>query len=120
MIDWIEHHEQLLAWLGGGLATVASGVWVVARYFLEHRGKRPSAPTAAAAETGIAAAGNVSIAGNVIIQRGGIPKPVLVLAAAGLLLLGYAALGGPRIDVRNGSYVGGNVTNSQIHIEPLK
>ena len=44
-----------------------------------------------------------------------------MLAALGLLLLGYTAFNsGSHINVRNGSYVGGDVSNSKITVTPTK
>jgi tetratricopeptide (TPR) repeat protein len=77
--------------------------------------KTPSEPAqrAASAAVGIAGAGDIRI-GRVVIRASGVPKPAIGLAVLGLLLLGYAAFhSGNRINVQNGSYVGGNVSNGQ-------
>lgn len=71
--------------------------------------------------TGISAAGGVQVGGNVTIQHTRIPRGAIVLAVLGLLLLGYTALNsGSRINVRDGSAVGGNVTNSTITVTPSR
>jgi hypothetical protein len=149
MIEWIEQHREILGWLAGGVATAAGGIWVVVRYFLERTNKSPpgspefgspnrwqpshgSAPseegsgqgsgTTVSTGAGIAAAGNVRVGGNVTIQQQKpFPKGAIVLAAVGLLLLGYAAFNsGSRVSVNNGSAVGGNVTNSTITVTPSR
>jgi hypothetical protein len=143
MIEWIEQHREILGWLAGGVATAAGGVWVVVRYFLERTNRsplgsperwQPSHGPAPSEETGqgsgttvstgagIAAAGNVRVGGNVTIQQHkSLPKGALVLAAVGLLLLGYAAFNsGSRVSVNDGSAVGGNVTNSTITVTPSR
>jgi len=143
MIEWIEQHREILGWLAGGVATAAGGAWVVVRYLLERNPHGPSsgspdrwqpahaltpsgAPeqasgTAVSTGTGIAAAGSVQVGGNVSIQHNRIPRGAIVLAVLGLLLLGYTALNsGSRITVRDGSAVGGNVTNSTITVTPSR
>ena len=143
MIEWIEHHREILGWLAGGVATAAGGAWVVVRYLLDrsrdrsmpgpserwqpaHTAPPSEAPGQASGTTvstgsGIAAAGGMQIGGNVTVQNNRIPRGALVLAALGLLLLGYTAFsGGSHINVRNGSAVGGNVTNSTISVTPSR
>ena len=144
LFDWLAQHQQILTWLGGGLATVAGGAWIVVRYFLERSSNRsssgrsdawrtaPAAPsqvdapeqtsgTIVSAGTGIATGGPMQVRGDVIIQQGRIPRAAIVLAVFGLLLLAFAAFNsGSHIDVRNGSYVGGNVSNSTISVTPSK
>src|SRR5262249_47468239 len=140
MIEWVEQHREILSWLAGGVATAAGGAWAVVRYVLErNRGGATSGPadrgqpapeplptndtehasgTTVSTGTGISATGGVvQVGGNVTIQHNRIPRGAIVLAALGLLLLGYAALNnGSHITVRNGSAVGGNVTNSTISV----
>jgi ammonia channel protein AmtB len=109
------------------VATAAGGAWVVVRYILDRNHDKPApekrpdhrepAPgRTVSAGSGVAAGGNMQIGGNVSIQHNRIPKAAIALAALGLLVLGYAAFNsGSHVDVRNGNYVGGNVTNSQIN-----
>ena len=79
------------------------------------------AGTTVSTGSGIAAAGGLQIGGNVSIEHNRIPRGALVLAALGLLLLGYTAFNsGSHINVRNGSYVGGDVSNSKITVTPTK
>ena len=148
MIEWLEQHREILSWLAGGVATAAGGIWVVVRYLLDRTSRSPLSspelgsperwqPTHAAAPSegsgpgsgttvstgaGIAAAGNVRVGGNVTIQQHkSLPKGALVLAALGLLLLGYTAFNsGSRVSVNNGSAVGGSVTNSTITVTPSR
>ncbi|MGE4046498.1 MAG: hypothetical protein AB7F35_16690 [Acetobacteraceae bacterium] len=124
-VDWISQHQATLTWLGGGVATVAGGAWIVVRYLLERdkpaSNKRadPPKPTghSVSTGTGISSIGDTSIGGNVTIQHNRIPRGGIVLAVLGLLLLGYAFYnGGTRIDIKNGSYVGGSVSNSNIKV----
>lgn len=143
MIEWLEQHREILSWLAGGAATAAGGGWVVVRYLLDRRDARsalgsperwqpshaaasseapgPGSGVAVSTGTGVAAAGNVRVEGNVTIQHNRVPKGALVLAAIGLLLLGYMVVNsGSRVTVNNGSAVGGNVTNSTITVTPSK
>lgn len=143
MIEWLEQHREILSWLAGGVATAAGGIWVVVRYVLDRSNRSPlgsperwqpahaSAPSDGAAQAsgttvstgaGIAAAGNVRVGGNVIVQQHKpLPKAALVLAALGLLLLGYTAFNsGSRVSVNNGVGVGGSVTNSTITVTPSR
>jgi hypothetical protein len=63
----------------------------------------------------------MQIGGNVSVLHNQMPKAALAIAAFGLLLLAYAAFNsGNRIEVKNGSYVGGNVTGSKIDVTPSK
>lgn len=143
MIEWLEQHREILSWLAGGVATAAGGIWVVVRYLLDRTNRsslgsperwqpaHASAPsegsgqgsgTTVSTGAGIAAAGNVRVGGNVIVQQHRpLPKGALVLAALGLLLLGYTAFNsGSRVSVNNGSAVGGSVTNSTITVTPSR
>jgi hypothetical protein len=132
LFDWIDQHREILTWLGGGVATAAGGAWVVVRYLLDRsRDKSTSnkrsdtrgraSGTAVSTGIGIAAAGGMQVGGNVTIQHNRIPKAAIMLAALGLLLLGYAAFSsGSHIEIKNGSYVGGNVSNSKISVNPSK
>jgi hypothetical protein len=143
MIEWIEQHREILGWLAGGMATAAGGAWVVVRYLLDRSRDRslpgppdkwqpahavprseapePASGTTVSTGTGIAAAGGMQIGGNVSIEHNRIPRGALVLAALGLLLLGYTAFNsGSHITVRNGSAVGGSVTNSTISVTPSR
>lgn len=142
MIEWIEQHREILGWLAGGVATAAGGAWVVVRYLLDrsrggsvpdstdrwqpaHAVPQSEAPgqagTTVSTGSGIAAAGGLQIGGNVSIEHNRIPRGALVLAALGLLLLGYTAFNsGSHINVRNGSAVGGSVTNSTISVTPSR
>ena len=142
MIEWIEQHREILGWLAGGVATAAGGAWVVVRYLLDRSrdGSVPSpsggwqsahavpqseapgqAETTVSTGSGIAAAGGLQIGGNVSIEHNRIPRGALVLAVLGLLSLGYTAFNsGSHINVRNGSSVGGSVTNSTITVSPSR
>jgi len=142
VIEWLEQHREILSWLAGGLATAAGGGWVVVRYLLDRHDSRsalgsperwqpshaaapsegsgPGLATAVSTEAGIAAAGNVRVEGNVTIQHYRVPKGALVLAAIGLLLLSYMALNSGSVTVKNGSVVGGSVTNSTISVTPSR
>ena len=127
LLDWISQHQATLTWLGGGVATAAGGAWIAVRYLLERdrdkpaSGKRSDPPKpaghAVSTGTGISSIGEIRIGGDVTIQHNRIPRGGIVLAVLGLLLLGYAFYNsGTRVDVKNGSYVGGSVSNSRIDV----
>jgi hypothetical protein len=130
--DWIVQHRETLTWLGGGVATAAGGVWVAMRYLLDRKydksasdkrfdSQKPTAGPTVSTGTGFSTAGNMQVGGNVSIQHNRIPKAAIALAALGLLLLGYALFNsGSHIDVRNGSYIGRDVSNSRIDVGPSK
>jgi hypothetical protein len=133
MLEWIEQHQAILTWLGGGVATVAGGAWVVVRYTLDRKSasavqtdgraipRSRTTATRVSTDTGIAAVGDVQVGGDVIIQHGRLPRAAIALGVLGLLLLAYAAFNsGSRIEVRNGAYVGGNVSDSKISVTPSK
>ena len=130
LFDWVAQHAGDADLAGGGLATGAGGLWVAVRYLLDRsekneaskgKSKRQSQPAGHTASAGVggAAGRDLRIGGDLTIQQNRIPKSAIGLAALGLLLLGYAAFNsGNRIAVQNGSYVGGNVSGSQINVSP--
>jgi hypothetical protein len=130
-LDWLAQHQDTLTWLGGGVATAAGGVWVAVRYLLDRDrkksslDKKPAFPKSAgptiSTGTGISTAGHMQVGGNVSIEHNSVPKAAIALAVLGLLLLGYAFYNsGSRINVSNGSFIGGNATNSPVTIGPSK
>jgi hypothetical protein len=55
------------------------------------------------------------VGGDISIQQNQLPRAGIVLAVIGLLLLGVAVMNAGH-NVRNSSYVGGNVANSHISV----
>lgn len=108
-------NQKTLGWLGGGLVVGAGGLWAVVTRLFPRSSSGGATPTTqiTADRRGIAAGGNVTIT-----NRGpsGLQIVLLVALVAGVLLLA-AALAGTRITVSNGVGVGGNVENSEIHVE---
>ncbi|MEM1287362.1 MAG: tetratricopeptide repeat protein [Pseudomonadota bacterium] len=120
-------NREVLAWIGGGLATVFSALWMAISK-LKKRDAEPAASksdekAAASAASpgagistssqlstssqgGIATGGDATISGPVnITNNTGIPAWVIALALIGLVALGYAAFfaggqGGTQVDCR--------------------
>jgi hypothetical protein len=127
LLDFLAKNQQTLTWLGGGLATAIGGTWVGVKYLLDRgaskkstdgssaKGK-PGSGTNVAASSGLAAGRDLHVGGDVSIQQNHLPRAGIAVAVIGLLLLGVAIMNaGHNVTVSNSSYVGGNVTNSQIN-----
>ncbi len=117
LLDWMAQHRQTLAWLAGGLATAAGGLWAVVRYFLDRSASKtagkPAGP-AVSATSGLAAGRDLRVGRDATIHQDRIPKGAIALAALGLLLLGYALVNsGTHITAQNGNVSTGTMTNSQ-------
>jgi hypothetical protein len=85
-------NRETLAWIGGGLAVLASGLWVV----IKHYTTRPVPKPAAETRPGLAGGREIRI-GDVALSR-----LALVLAALSVVLLGIGAVLG-RGDTITGS-----------------
>ena len=110
------HNQKTLAWAGGGILIVASGLWAA---FLRLRTPStpppPAKPTQSAqAGDGVAATGNVRVDGNVSISKSQIPMAAYGVAALGLLLIGYAFLFAGNTTVCNGVNAGGDISDSTV------
>ena len=113
-------NQDTLAWIGGGLATAVSALWIAVKHFGgQQKPANGASPKGPSAVQGIAASGDVRVDGNINIA-GPAPTPnwVYGLGILGLLLLGFAIFSsGDTMTVTNGSsYVGGSVKDSEIHI----
>jgi hypothetical protein len=128
LLDFLAKNQQTLTWLGGGFATAAGGAWVAVKYLLDRRTSKESSDVPAAkgrrgsgtsvsAASGLAAGRDLHVGGDVSIRQDRLPKAGIVLAVIGLLLLGVAVMNaGHNVTVSNGSFVGGNVTNSHVSV----
>jgi hypothetical protein len=128
-LDFLAKNQQTLTWLGGGFATAIGGAWVAVKYFLDRSAskesaadgpstkEKPGSGTHVTASFGLAAGRDLHVGGDISIQQNQLPRAGIVLAVIGLLLLGVAVMNaGRNVTVSNGSYVGGNVTNSHISV----
>ncbi len=131
LLAWMAQHRETLAWLAGGVATAAGGLWVVVRYLLDRSASRPAPDSAAkapgkpagpavSATTGGLAAGRDLQAGrDITFNQDRIPKGAIGLAALGLLLLGYALFNsGDRITAQNSNVNTGTMSNSRMEVNP--
>jgi tetratricopeptide (TPR) repeat protein len=85
------NNQQTLAWLGGGLVAVASGLWAVIKFLLPRSsGSTSPSQTISADRGGIAAGGNVAIDRRKGMS--GIEVALLVAVALGGVLLAVAWL----------------------------
>jgi hypothetical protein len=128
LFDVLVKNQQTLTWLGGGLATAVGGAWVAVKYFLDRGAKKepsgepstkgkPGSVVSVSATSGLAAGRDLHVGGDLSIRQERLPKAGIVLAVIGLLLLGVAVMNaGHNVTVGNGSYVGGNVTNSHVSV----
>ena len=111
-------NQRTLAWLGGGLVVVVSGLWAALTKLRNPPVSPPPSKPANAIQAGdgIAAVGNVRVDGNLSITKSQIPKAAYALAALGLLVIGWGfTLAGDTCI--NGSVVtGGDVTGSSIKV----
>ncbi len=99
-------NREILAWLGGGLAAVAGGIWTVLTFFLDRRN----------AGDGAEAPGPGSV--NIRVSSGlsGGQTILLVLVVAGAVLMAAGLFGG-RIDAVQSVVVDGDIQNSTITIQ---
>ncbi|NKL97662.1 hypothetical protein [Rhizobium leguminosarum] len=124
-----ESNQKTLAWLGGGLVTVAGGAWAVIQLVWSSKkvdhGKPPDQPKPPATNNVLADHGGFAVSGNISMShstatRTGINGPsliALVLAAAGTVLLA-GALTGQRLTADNcGTVVGGDIKGGSIRTE---
>ncbi len=130
LFDWMAQHRQTLAWLAGGMATAAGGLWAVVRYFLDRKASRPAPDSAAkapgkpagpavSATGGLAAGRDLRVGRDVTLNQDRIPKGAIGLAALGLLLLGYAIFNsGSHITAQNGNVNTGTMSNSRMEVNP--
>ncbi len=122
LLDGMAQHRQTLAWLAGGVATAAGGLWVVVRYFLDRSASKttgkPAGP-AVSATGGLAAGRDLRVGRDATINQNRIPKGAIGLAALGLLLLGYALVtSGSRITAQNSNVNTGTMTDSRMEVNP--
>ena len=122
-LEWLAQNRDTLTWLGGGAATAAGGLWVALRAVLDRDtdqpDKRKPVGPRSSAEAGVAGGRDVRIGGDVTVHHSRLPRGALLLGVLGLALLGVALFtAGNRVDVRNGSYVGGNVSDSRLTVGP--
>jgi len=65
-----ERNRTVLAWIGGGIVAVATGVWALVKFVLsERKEKRARAPIVKASQGGVAAGRDIK--NNKITTRGG-------------------------------------------------
>ncbi|WP_419910398.1 hypothetical protein [Hoeflea sp.] len=113
-----QQNQATLAWLGGGVATAVSALWIAFKYFTANKtGSKSSAEKPGAKPTvgqGVASSGDTLIEGGVHIQTHSAKAPrwAYAVGIAGLLLLGYAAFFGEGDCVVNSAKVGGNVSGT--------
>ena len=111
-------NQKTLAWAGGGLLVVTSGLWAA---FLQLRKPRPASPPPkptqlAQAGDGIAATGNVRIDGGVSINKTEMPKALYGLAALGLVMIGFAIFFAGGTTVCNGVNAVGDISGSTVTV----
>ena len=111
-------NQKTLAWVGGGLLVVTSGLWAA---FLQLRKPAPASPPpkptqSAQTGDGIAATGNVRVDGNVSIRKTQIPMAAYGVAAMGLLLIGYAILFAGNTTACGGFIAGGDISGSTVTV----
>jgi hypothetical protein len=112
-------NQEILTWLGGGVAIAAGGAWAVIRFLV----RPPDSPGAGATQPSrstVRAKGGGIVAGRDVTVRSsqgisGAQTVLLLLAVVGALVL-VAGLAGGRIAAVGSSVVGGNVENSTIII----
>ena len=109
-------NQKTLAWAGGGLLVVTSGLWAA---FLQLRKPSPASPPpkptqSAQAGDGIAATGNVRIDGGVSINKTEMPKALYGLAALGLVMIGFAIFFAGGTTVCDGVNAGGDISGSDV------
>jgi hypothetical protein len=130
LFDWMAQHRETLAWLAGGVATAAGGLWVVVRYFLDRSANHPAPDSApktpgkpagpvVTAAGGLAAGRNLRVGRDVTLNQNRIPWAAFGLAALGLLLLGYALVtSGDQITAQNSNVNTGTLSNSRMEVNP--
>ncbi len=115
-------NRDTLAWIGGGVATVASAIWIAVKHFADNKSQekppRNAGATSAAAGQGLASSGDMLVEGGVhIASHSGPSKWAYALGALGLVILGYAAVFSQGDTcVVNAAKVGGNVSGSKITV----
>lgn len=111
-------NQRTLAWLGGGLVVVVSGLWAAFTQLRKPPVPPPSAkPTNAIhAREGIAAGGNVRVDGNLSITKSQIPKAAYALAALGLLVIGWGFTLAGDTCISGSVVADGDVTGSDITV----
>ncbi|MBV1796562.1 hypothetical protein [Siccirubricoccus sp. G192] len=130
LFDWIAQHRETLAWLAGGVATAAGGLWMVVRYFLDRSAShsapdrapktpgKPAGPVVTAAG-GLGAGRTLRVGRDVTLTQNRIPGAAFGLAALGLLLLGYALVtSGDQITAQNSNVNTGALSNSRMEVNP--
>ena len=122
-------NRETLAWLGGGLVTVVSALWIAFTYFADNKDKASGSDKSKKAndskasqgstvkqtvDQGIASSGDTLIEGGVNIHNtsSSAPKWAYAMFGVGLILLGYAAFFMQGDCVVNGAQVGGDVSGS--------
>ena len=110
-------NQRTLAWLGGGLVVVVSGLWAALTKLRNPPVLPPSRPANAIhAGDGIAAVGNVRVDGNLSITKSQIPKAAYALAALGLLVIGWGFTLAGDTCLSGSVLTGGDVTDSNITV----
>ncbi len=111
-------NQRTLAWLGGGLVFVVSGLWAAfAKLRKPPVPPPPFKPTnAIQAGDGIAAVGNVRVDGDLSITKSQIPKAAYALAALGLLVIGWGFTLAGDTCISGSVVTGGDVTGSNISV----
>jgi hypothetical protein len=108
-------NRAILAWIGGGLAVTASGLWVV----VKHVTARPAAPKPAPPTGGsqvTATDGGIAAGRDVRIGDVALPRLAIALAALGMVLLALAALFGGGDTTIGSVTTGGDVEGSTITV----
>jgi hypothetical protein len=99
-------NREVLAWIGGGVAVAASGVWVIVKHFAGG----PVAKAATAPQPRMTAGRDIRI-GDVAL-----PRLALGLAALGMLLFAIALLFSPGDTVTNSVTADGDIRDSTINL----
>ena len=110
-------NRAILAWLGGGLALLASGLWTVIKYY--RPAQRPTKPDTMSGQANADDAPCVGAGRGILIGDVLLPRHALWLAALGMVLLFLALLFLDRGDsVVNSVKAGRDIEGSTITITP--
>ena len=110
-------NRAVLAWLGGGLALLASGLWTVIKYY--RPAQRPSKPDTTSGQANADDAPSLGAGRGILIGDVLLPRHALWLAALGMVLLFLALLLLDRGDsVVNSVKAGRDIEGSTITITP--
>ncbi len=105
-----KQNQETLAWLGGGVATAVSALWIAIKYFTAKPGKSVKSTDNKDPQK----TGDTLIEGDIHILNTSATAPrwVYAMCVVGLLLLGYAAFFSGGDCVVNGAKVGGDVSGT--------